>query len=182
MFLITWFSVSGLTLKQICRESNSWIIIVLPTHLNALPIYIIKTFVVTSCPCFQVGSRFIRSLGRAIHPLSRGEGSFLNFVRTQDNRGDNTLVGPLRNLACCQAEHAVGVFLILVFLARLMQPGGYISRTSLLFMDQSGLTAQHPPCLTSTSQSRPILGITWFWDWIWKTRSPSLLWNIEFEV
>lgn len=37
-----------------------------------------------------------------------GESSFLNFVRTQDNRGDNIFVGALQNLACCQAEHFAG--------------------------------------------------------------------------
>lgn len=43
----------------------------------------------------------------ASSPVS-GEGSFLNFVRTQDNRGDDTFVGPLGNLACCQAEQFAG--------------------------------------------------------------------------
>lgn len=70
-----------------------------------------------------------------------GESSFLNFARTQDNRRDNTFVGPLGNLACCQAEHFVGMFLILVFLACLMQPGDNISSTFLLFVEKSGLNS-----------------------------------------
>lgn len=42
----------------------------------------------------------------ASSPVS-GEGSFLNVVRTQDSRGDNTFVGPLRNPACCQGDPLV---------------------------------------------------------------------------
>lgn len=92
-----------------------------------------------------------------------GESSFLNFARTQDNRRDNTFVGPLGKLACCQAEHFVGMFLILVFLACLMQPGDNISSTFLSCVEKSGLIAQHSPSLIRALQSRPMLGITQFW-------------------
>lgn len=40
--------------------------------------------------------------------------------------------------------------------------------------------AQHPPFLIGASQSRPILGITLFLSWMWKSiRSSIFLWNID---
>lgn len=169
--------------NRFAENQPSWTIIVLPTCLNALPIYIIKTFLVTSCPYFQVGRRFIRSLGRAFHPLSQGKVAFWILSGHKTTEGITHLLVLLETLYVARLNTLQEIPLILVFLPCLMQPRNNISRTFLLFVEKSGLIAQHPPCLISTLQSRPILGITWFLGWMWKkTRSSILLWNIEFGV
>lgn len=179
VLLIPQLSVSALTLMQICRESTQ-LIIVLPTCLNVFPIYIIKTFLVTSCPCFQVGSRFIRSLGRALHPLSRGKAAFWMLS------GHKTAEGIIHLLVLLETLHvAKEIPLFLVFLACLMQPRDNISRTFLLPVEKSGLMPQHPTCLISVLQSRPILESLDFWAECGRRQSLPICYevqNLEFKT
>lgn len=59
-------------------------------------------------PMFPSGQQIYQELRKNTSSPVPGEGSFLDFVRTQDIRGDNKFVGPPGKLACCQAEHFAG--------------------------------------------------------------------------
>lgn len=164
------------------ENQHGWIITVWPTCLNALSIYITKTFLVTFCPCLQVDSRFIRSLGRLLHPLSQRKVAF-RILSGQKTTEGIILFWPSWKPHTLPSQTSQEILLPPVFLSNLMQTKDNTSRPFLLFKEQSGLRAQHPPCLISTSQSRLILGITWFLSWMGKKiRSSIFRWNMVFGV
>lgn len=149
--LVPHLSILVLMLKQIFRESTQ-----LNNHgfanLSQCFAHLRNRDIFGNIlPMFPGRLQVYQELKKSASSPIPGEGSLMNFVRTQGNKGDNTFVGPPRNLSCCQEECFVGDPLGSC-ISCLMN--SFLARAFSLFVEKSGPTARRPSCLISTFQSR----------------------------